>query len=289
MKGNALGPRVEKNAQAAQQGGEFACAVVQKLTDKEVKQLDGAEQIIARGLNTFLEVSCALMTIRDGRLYRERYQSFEAYCSKRWRISRAYAYRLIDSVEVVQNVSPIGNIENESQARELARYEKDVQRAVMQMAIRTAPVADDGKPILTAGHFRSVGKVLTEVIEAGAMDDGSGEMKSLGVLVDANVTEETYERLMRQKEYIKQAAERKASRSSHETTQPRLTGYALELVTELVRGIEEWNFNGGIPDCLKTPYLRAKAAIGENIMDLNSEIEIAVAKRGSKQIKSPES
>ncbi len=65
---------------------------------------------------------------------------------------------------------------------------------------------------MTAGHIKSVASVVKGIVESGGLDDGSGEVKPLGVLVDAAVTEETYEHLMRQKEYVKQHVNEKTER-----------------------------------------------------------------------------
>lgn len=174
------------------------------LTQDESRRLRECEKVIERGIDTFYQVGNALAEIRESRLYRIAYPTFEDYCKKRWAMSRFYAHRLIDASQVVENLLPIGNIPtSEAQARELAPYEPEVQKAVWHIALNTAPTDSDGNPTLTASHIRSVANVLTEVVKGGGMDDGSGEMKPLGQLIDAAVTEETYERMMRQKQYIR--------------------------------------------------------------------------------------
>lgn len=183
------------------------------LTTDETRRLKECERVIQRGLATFYEVGNALAEIRESRLYRISYATFEDYCRERWQMSRFYAHRLIDASQVVDNLLPIGNVPStESQARELAPFEPEVQKAVWHIALSTAPTDDEGNPVLTAAHIRTVGNVLTEVVKGGGMDDGSGEMKPLGVLIDSAVTEETYERMMRQKEYIKQNGKEKDER-----------------------------------------------------------------------------
>lgn len=179
------------------------------LTQDESKRLKECEKVIERGIDTFYQVGNALAEIRELRLYRLAYPTFEDYCKKRWDMSRFYAHRLIDAAQVVENLLPMGNIPaSERQARELAPYEPEVQQAVWHIALSTAPTNEEGQPVLTAAHIRTVANVLTDVVKSGAMDDGSGEMKPLGQLVDAAVTEETYERMMRQKEYIKEKVEK---------------------------------------------------------------------------------
>jgi hypothetical protein len=174
------------------------------LTADEARRFRECERIIQRGLTTFYEVGNALADIRESRLYRITYATFEDYCRERWQMSRFYAHRLIDSAQVVENLLPIGNIpSSESQARELAHFDPDVQKAIWHITLKTAPTDSEGNPTVTAAHIRSVANVLTEVVKGGGLDDGSGVIKPLGRLIDAAVTEETYERMMRQKQYIK--------------------------------------------------------------------------------------
>jgi hypothetical protein len=181
------------------------------LTQAESKRLRECEKAIERGLDTFYQVGNALAEIRESRLYRISYATFEDYCLERWKMSRPRAYQLMGAASVLNNLSTIvDKPTTESQARELASFEPDVQKAVWQIAIGTAPTNDRGEPVITAAHIKSVADVLTDVVQSGGLDDGSGEIKPLGVLIDAAVTEETYERVMRQKAYIKEKSERAA-------------------------------------------------------------------------------
>lgn len=175
------------------------------LTIDEARRFKQCERTIERGLDAFYEVGDALAEIRESRLYRITDATFEDYCRRRWNISRFYAHRLIDAAQVVDNLLPIGNVPtNEAQARELAPFTPEVQKAVWHIAMNTAPTDEQGKPILTAAHIKSVTNVLTEVVKGGGLDDGSGTVRPLGVLIDAAVTEETYERVMQQKAHIKE-------------------------------------------------------------------------------------
>lgn len=175
------------------------------LTRDETKRFKECEVVIERGLNTFYEVGSALSEIRDSRLYRIKYATFEDYCQERWSMSRRRGYELIAAAAVVENVRNCAHEEpaNEAQARELSKLDEIAQQAVWQIAVNTAAKSADDKPLVTAAHIKSVVSVLSEVVTAGGLDDGSGEVKPLGQLIDAAVTEETYERMQRQKEYIK--------------------------------------------------------------------------------------
>src|SRR5215207_8744429 len=91
--------------------------------------LAACEQIIERGLTTFVEVGQALMRIRDGRLYKEAgYSSFELYCRERWQWGSRYANRQIAAAKVAQELGPIGPTpENEAQARQLAPHVEEIK------------------------------------------------------------------------------------------------------------------------------------------------------------------
>jgi len=102
------------------------------LTTREQRELGRAERTIARGLKSFLSVGLALKRIRDERLYRQRYDTFEAYVSERWELSRTRAYELCAASQVVADLSAIADIrflpENEAQARPLSRLKLPDQR-----------------------------------------------------------------------------------------------------------------------------------------------------------------
>ena len=71
------------------------------------------------GQQTFIEVGQALLEIRDRRLYRETYGTFEEYCQERWGMTRRHANRQIGAAHVVEVLGPIGPIpRTERQARE---------------------------------------------------------------------------------------------------------------------------------------------------------------------------
>lgn len=114
--------------------------------------LSYCEEVIERGLRSFTEVGLALMTIRDGRLYRASYPTFEAYCANRWGFSRVRAHQLIEGADITRALTAVNSPApvNEAQARELNGLEPEVAAEVMRQAID----ATDGKP--TAPVLREV-------------------------------------------------------------------------------------------------------------------------------------
>ena len=104
------------------------------LSSQEEEEFLNYESIIEKGLQTFFEVGQALTQIRDQKLYRKDYSTFEDYCIKRWGFQRRKAYRLMEAAEVLKNVSHGTQIiflpQNERQARELARLPAEEQQNV---------------------------------------------------------------------------------------------------------------------------------------------------------------
>ena len=158
------------------------------LSPEERRELAECEAVIKEGLETFYEVGKALLRIRDGGLYRGQFLTFEDYCRGRWGWGRWNVNHLIRAAKVVDSLGDMSpKPDNARQAAELAPLDAEAQKAVWQIALKTAP-EKDGRPVVTAAHIRSVTEVLTEVVRTGGLDDGSGETKPIGVLIDAAVT-----------------------------------------------------------------------------------------------------
>ena len=94
------------------------------------------------------------MAIRDGGHYRDvlGYETFEAYCKERWDFKRTYAFYMIESAKVMDNVH---NCEQkpttEAQTRPLARLLPDQQREAWQKAVETAPEGKVNIPFFLLG------------------------------------------------------------------------------------------------------------------------------------------
>lgn len=123
------------------------------MNDLETTKLFECETIIERGLKTFVDVGGALLEIRDLKLYRANYGTFEDYCQNRWGMSRPRAYQLIEAAETLSNLSTIVDIlpATESQARPLTQLEPEQQLEAWNRVLDTAP--DTG---ITAAHVQAV-------------------------------------------------------------------------------------------------------------------------------------
>lgn len=114
----------------------------------EIDDLNHYEHVITTGLKTFVQVGNALVSIRDRRLYRGTYHTFEDYCRERWGFSDSRARQLISAAETVTTVTVHGlpAPTNEAQARELSRVPDEQRAEVWQRVVEET----EGKPTAAA-------------------------------------------------------------------------------------------------------------------------------------------
>jgi len=74
------------------------------LSQREEKLLAELEAVIDANMKGFVLVGMALAQIRDQRLYRVQYPTFEEYVLRVWDMARATAYRMIEATEVHGNI-----------------------------------------------------------------------------------------------------------------------------------------------------------------------------------------
>jgi hypothetical protein len=107
----------------------------------ESHELERCEVVIKQGLQTFIEVGQALMTIREKRLYRIGFKTFEDYCTHKWGMVQQSATRLIRAYETVSNLQsePIGSVlpKSENQVRPLTSLEPEIQKEVWTEVVKT--------------------------------------------------------------------------------------------------------------------------------------------------------
>lgn len=111
------------------------------LSTHERNDLIVCEAAIDRLRVAFSYAGRALQVIRDGRLYREAYPTFEEYCQDRWEMTRQQASRLILAWPLAERLSPMGDKINERQVRELLslaeRHGQDAAVTVYQTVAET--------------------------------------------------------------------------------------------------------------------------------------------------------
>lgn len=114
--------------------------IMRLLTAEERRDLNHLETIIQNGWKVFLQVGGALIEIRDRKLYRAQYKTFEAYLKIRWGLSRPRGYQLIDSANLAKE---LGNANepppnSERVARELGKFPSDMRKSIWRKAQKIA-------------------------------------------------------------------------------------------------------------------------------------------------------
>ena len=113
------------------------------ITLDERSRLFQLEETIRQGLNTFVDVGNALLEIRDKRLYRQEYSTFEEYCREQWNMKQSRAYQFMDSAKVIGNLQSSTIVEllptNEAQARPLTSLEPEEQVEAWKRVITSTP------------------------------------------------------------------------------------------------------------------------------------------------------
>jgi hypothetical protein len=120
------------------------------ITLEESERLVRLEATIHQGKAVFMQVAEAMAEIRDSRLYRNQYNTFEEYCQKTWGWGRNYVNKMIASGNAVKSLTPgMGTIvPTEAAAREVAKIPQANRAEVLQK------ITDAGKPV-TAKAIRA--------------------------------------------------------------------------------------------------------------------------------------
>jgi hypothetical protein len=171
------------------------------LTPAEFKRLLELEAVIDRGMTTFVDVGLAMLSIRDEKLYRKGYATFERYVNARWNITRGRAYQLITAGLLHTQV----DIQNERQARELKRLETPTERRIAwELAKEAGASIAPGKDVPTVAVKAAVDAISEAKVTDGNTDPGTGEMEA----ISARVTQEVYESVQRQRQHVRERLEK---------------------------------------------------------------------------------
>lgn len=121
------------------------------LTPPEIADLERLEKVVERGKQTFVEVGLALAEIRERKLYRRDYDTFEAYRQDRWGWTRVRAHQLIQAAQVVEALpsecKPVVNTERA--AREPGKLPVPEQTRVVKEAQKNG----DSVAAIVRRHF----------------------------------------------------------------------------------------------------------------------------------------
>ncbi len=89
--------------------------------------------------NNIMAAGKELLRIRDEKLYREGYKTFEVYCEHRWKFTKRRANQLIAAIDVIENLGTKVPIpEGERVVRPLVKLEPEKQKKVWSEAVKSA-------------------------------------------------------------------------------------------------------------------------------------------------------
>jgi hypothetical protein len=211
------------------------------LTKIEWKRLSDLEGIIERNFKGFIAVGAALAEIREGRLYREKYHTFERYCLELWDIHKNTANQYISASKVIENLTAIAvkNEEeegapytlpaNEAQARELSKLEPTEQVEVWKKLIEIAN--DTGAKITAKTIKKAVLSYKGHLVEV-EIDERVGETRKNITDFQSEAFTGAFEQFFEQ---IKNEKQHNWRYTSRKTVYRALQGL-LEVVAEAIPG-----------------------------------------------------
>lgn len=154
------------------------------LNDLERQELVSLETTIEQGLATFVDVGRALLTIRDSRLYRQDFPTFEDYCRERWGFSDRRARQLIEGA----GIGTIVPVQNEGQARELAPLKDDEREIVEAWREAKEAAAAEGKQLSARVVRNAVQKRVNRIKREREADERRAEPIEAVVAVEDSQT-----------------------------------------------------------------------------------------------------
>ncbi len=187
------------------------------LTVIENQRLDQLEDIVSKNLRAYYEVGIALLEIRESRLYRNGYETFEDYCRDRWDMGINYSEKIMNSAKVIDNLKSRTNgttqPQSERQTRPLTRLSAPLQIEAWKKAVETAP---EGK--ITAKHIEAVVVQVTK--------DEGGEKKQKKTKSPRKIWGNVFNKIIKVNEYIDMWA-------------VKPPGIPFEMVAEIVREVNK--------------------------------------------------
>ena len=132
-----------------------------ELTVSDAVRLKQLETTITKGSKAFIEVGLALAEIRDSKLYRVHFSTFEKYCEVKWNWSKQHVYRLIECAPVAES-NP--RVTNYKQASELAKVDPAKRDEVIEAASEQA--ATEGRPMTS----QDIADAATVDVESTVME-----------------------------------------------------------------------------------------------------------------------
>jgi len=135
------------------------------LTEQETTLLNECEAVVSKGIKAFKEVWGALLEIRDSKLYRKEFRTFEEYCNVKWNFSKTHVNRNLQALKTLDDLTPIGVKKEltEGQLRPLTNLEPEIKRQVIKEVQEINPKAPTSLIQDVVNQYGGVNAVLKEL------------------------------------------------------------------------------------------------------------------------------
>ena len=132
--------------------------------------------VVHRGLSGFIEVGLALSELNLKRLYRDEYETFEAFVQDKFKLSRRRAYQMIDEAQIA---STTDGITNGAQARALKDVPISERTSVIEACVSEGKLTAAGiKATAVAMKQHDTGQHELEGWKIVAIADRAAEIGS---------------------------------------------------------------------------------------------------------------
>lgn len=148
------------------------CSTVEVRVQPEQRRYNELNEVIASGLNSFVDVGLALSEVKQSKLYKIEFESWDGYLRGKWDMKRSYASRLIKTAPVanaIEKMLPNGNISDlkkptsEAQVRPLLRLKTvETQFEAWKNAHGDSPGKAPTKDEVHAAVVKMIGKPSTK-------------------------------------------------------------------------------------------------------------------------------
>lgn len=128
--------------------GQPAVTGESDLSQPEADLLQQLKSVVHRGKKVFIEVGTALFQIREYRLYRSEFKTFEEFCQSEFGFTRQFASLQIQSAEIASGLSTTVDIPNETTAREFISVPAEDRSSVAEQA--KAIAAEHGRDTINS-------------------------------------------------------------------------------------------------------------------------------------------
>lgn len=169
--------------------------MITSLTSEQQARRATLENKVKAGLKNFVETGLALLSLREEKLFADKFDTFEEYCKVVFGFTKQRGSQLTIAAQVARDVSTVVDIPNERVARELAKLEdpKD-RRTAASIAFATAP-----DHVVTSEWMAGTVAVLQEAMATeGFVDTGRGGYAAL----NAGISHEVHQAMLTKRKQI---------------------------------------------------------------------------------------